>query len=303
MAVVDEATQDRDTYGNPTGWSTAPRPLAEGQTPKSVVKPRAVAEPTVMPPEPVDEPAAPSAEEAQAPQEPSAESESTPSEPEVPFHQHPRWIERQRELEQARQEKQALQEQNRLLMDMAQRPIQAVVQAPPPPEVSPWAGLTDHPDSVTAQYWQRQKSLMEHHERLAEERAVQRLQPVIDAGRQELARISTRDFRKENPEIKPGSEEERLVVAYMNGQVDGVRHPLESAKRNALFETLKAERDTLKTKQSSVGSKRVAASTEATSGIPQTAGLPVRAGSAVDRTGHVLDQGGSWMDAAKAFFR
>jgi hypothetical protein len=301
MAVVDEATQDRDTYGNPTGWSMAPRPLAEGQSPKSVVKPRAVAEPTMVPPEQVpDESAAPSAEEVIAPEAPV--SDASP-EPEVPFHQHPRWIERQRELEKERQEKQALQEQNRLLMEMAQRPIQAVVQAPPPAPVDPWAGLVDHPDPQTSQYWQRQKSLMEHHERVAEERAVQRLQPVIDAGRQELARISTRDFRKENPEIKPGSEEERLVVAYMNGQVDGVRHPLESAKRNALFETMKAERDSLKTKQSSVGSKRVAASTEATSGIPQTAGLPSRAGSAVDRTGHVLDQGGSWMDAAKAFFR
>src|SRR3990167_7822517 len=84
----------------------------------------------VMPDDPgavVDSPqpdvnAAPSAEEVPVAPLTDCVAEGSPQSPppasaDVPFHQHPRWIERQQELERERAARVALEQQNRLLME------------------------------------------------------------------------------------------------------------------------------------------------------------------------------------------
>ena len=126
--------------------------------------------------------------------------------------------------------------------------------------------------------------------------------PMIQAGMEKLAQIDVREFRKENPDIKPGSPEEQQIIAYMTGQVDGIKHPMESAKRNAQFERLQTEVKAYKTKQAAIPQKRAAASSEASAGIPAGSGLPGKKNGWEDRVGEVLDKGGSLRDAAKHLF-
>ena len=249
-----------------------------------------------VPPTP-DAAAAPSAEEVL--QEPvSQQTPAPPSQPvpegEPPFHQHPRWIERQQELERGRVREADLQRQNQLLLETMQRV--ALPPAPPVP-VDPWEGLVNHPAAETAQFWQQQRRLMEHHERVAEAKAVQRLQPVIDAGRSEIAYLKTERFREQNPEIKVGSEEERLVAGYLQQGYD-----LETAKQKTLYPRLEAENRALKATKATVPQKRAAAQVDATSGIPQTAGLPPKPGGWEERASDAIDAGGDMRDAAAAAF-
>jgi hypothetical protein len=216
----------------------------------------------------------------------------------VPFHQHPRWIERQRELERERQEKEALRQQNQQLMDLVQR-----TSTPPAPiQEDIWKGKVDHADPATAQYWQTQRMLMEHHERQAEERAVKRLQPLIQSGMAKLAAIDLKEFRRENPEIQAGSPEERMIVDYMEGRVDGTRHTLDSARNNVVIRRLETENRALKAKQTAVSQKRAAANVESSSGIPAVSGLPGKTASSDERARAILAKGGSWKDTAAAFF-
>ena len=281
----------QQTYGDGTGWSAAERSAG---TPPAASVPRPEPEPGTIPE------AAPVVAPSPEPEPPAPETTPPlPSQPvstDVPFHQHPRWIERQRELEDARRRADQAEHLARLALERSQLP-QAPVAQP-----DPWEGKVNHPDATTAQYWQEMRRLVQYERQQAKQEAVQELMPVIDAGRQELARISVQEFRRQNPDIKPGSEEERLVAAYMNGQIDNVRHPIESARRNALYDRLEAENRALKSKQSSVSQKRAAAHTDSSAGIPQTAGLPQTKASAEEAAGEVLSQGGNAVQAAAAFF-
>lgn len=195
-------------------------------------------------------------------------------------------------------EKQALQEQTQQLMGLLQQR-----QAPPvtPPAHDPWDGLVNHQDAGTAQFYQNLQRVVRAERQAAKQEAVAELQPVIQAGMERIAQMDIREFRKDNPEIKPGTEEERQVIAYMNGQVDGIRHPLESAKRNAMYDRLEQENRALKGKQQQVPRKQ-AANTESSPGIPQVSGLPRKASGWKDQVGEVLDRGGNFRDAANKLF-
>lgn len=294
MAMVEEGSQERETFGNAPGWSA--REKSGVAPPPASAAPGA---PEASPPP--DAPAASSAAEEGAAQEAPSEGAPPPSSPasEPTYHVPPkeRWdevIAQRKEAERQRDE--AL----RLAQSIAARP--AVPTAPAQPVRDPWEGLVNHADPATAQFYQQMRAVVSHEREQAKQEAIAALAPVIDAGRQEIARLNTREFRKENPDIKPGSEEERLIVAYMSGQVDGVLHPLDSAKRNALFDRLETENRALKAKASGTPQKRAAANIEATSGIPATAGLPPKPGDWRERAGSILDQGGDMVDVAKALF-
>ncbi|HAM40750.1 MAG TPA: hypothetical protein DCP69_05280 [Candidatus Omnitrophica bacterium] len=299
MPTVDEVSQDRQTYGNAPGWSSS-------KTTSPAASPPAPEAPPVEESLPSDEAAAPLAEEAeQTPAAAQPSEEGTPSstlaEPvaDVPFHKHPRWIERQNELARERQEKAELQRQNQLLLETMQR-----VAPQPQPASQPdfWEGRVNHPDPVTAQYWQGQKQMFELAVETGKQRAIAELQPVIHAGMQKLAAIDTKNFRQENPDIQPGSQEEALIIAYMEGRVDGVRHPIDSARNNAVVKRLEAENRAYKSKQALTPAKRAAAQIESSPGIPQSAGLPPKPGDWRERVGAIIDKGGSFRDAANAIF-
>lgn len=301
MPTVDEALQDRQTYGNAPGWAQE-RQTTIPPVPRNQAAPLAQEE---APPA-SDAAAAPSAEVVvEAPSQEQVSEEGTPSttqpEPAKTWNAPPqeRWEARQQELERERAARAEAERQNRLLLETIQRvaPQPQSIQAP-----DFWAGRIDHPDPATAQYWQGQKQMFEMAAEQGKQRAIAELQPVIQAGMRKFAAQDTETFRKENPDIQPGSAEESLVIAYMNGSVDGVSHPIKSARNNAVIQRLEAENRALKAKQAGMPQKRAAAQVEAGAGIPAGAGLPGRMSSAQERAGAVIDRGGSHLDAAKAFF-
>ena len=286
---MPEDAEGRETYGNAPGWSDK----QTEQAPDKGVK-------GASPAPDVD--AAPSAEVSQeeTPSEAPVTEQAppTPSQPaadDVPFHQHPRWIERQKELEETRKQR-----------DDALRLAQQVVERTPPvqtqPQADPWTPYVSHQDPETARFWTSMRDLVRHERQQGRQDAVQDLQPVIQAGMEKLAMIDLRDFRKDNPEISPGSQEEQQIVSYMEGRVDGMRHPLESAKRNVLFNRLNSEVKSYKTKQAAIPQKRAAATSESSSGIPSTAGLPGKPRTSNDVASDILDKGGTMRDVAKAIF-
>jgi hypothetical protein len=171
-------------------------------------------------------------------------------------------------------------------------------QAPAQPEVDPYAGM----DPQTAEFYRQMDKRIESKAAAIADYRTQGLYQAVDAGRREIARLNAKDFRKDNPDIKPGSPEENLVAAYMSGQMDGVQHPIESARKNVMFDKLEAENRAFKSKQSTVPQKRAAANSESSSGIPAGAGLPNRTVRGEDRAEEALDKGGNVLDAAAAFF-
>ena len=234
--------------------------------------------------------AAPSAEGQEAPQQ--AVVQQTAEEQRVPLERFQAVI----------QEKQRLQEEKAQRVAMLQRPVQVMQQPAQPAATDPWDGLVNHVDPATAQFYQRMQQVVRAERFAGKQDAIQELSPVIQAGMTRLAELDIRDFRRDNPEIKAGSDQEKLVVSYMNGQMDGVRHTLESAKRNALFDGLQEENRTLKSKQQAVPKKVVAGQVESSSGIPQVSGMPKPVQTTSDVVSQVVRQGGSMMDAAKAIF-
>ncbi len=290
MAVVDENVQDRQTYGEPSGWSNARRPLEDGAAQQAGVQD---ASPPSEPQEIVEEQTPTPASE------PTPPSPSQPGTEELPFGKHPRWIERQQELVRERQRAEALAAQNKLLTETLQR---VAPQPQAAPVNDPWDGLVNHPNPADAQYWQRMKGLMQVERQAAKQDAINELAPQLQWGMRQLAAVQETEFYRQNPEVKPGSEEAGKIAAYMNGEIDGVRHPLESAKRNVMYDKLDAENRALKQKQAGVAQKRQAALPEASAGIPNGSGLPAPAGNWRDRVSKALDNGGGWNDALKAAF-
>lgn len=234
---------------------------------------------------------APSAEDV-SPQQTSQEAPASTSQPSADEQRVP-----YTRFQEVIREKEALRQQAQMLAETLQR---VAPQPQAAPVNNPWAGLVDHPDAATAQFWQQQQKLLAYERDLARQEAVQELQPVINAGMQELARMTAKEFRRENPEVKPGSEDERLIIAYMNGQVDGVRHPVESAKRNAMYDKLETENRAFKGKQQSVSSKVAANASDSSSGMPPTAGLPQKPRSWQDNVRDAFRKGGDLSDIANA---
>jgi|SRR3990167_937403 len=287
-----EDAEGREIYGNAPGWSDkqteqAPDKGALGASPTPGVE--------AAPPAEVSQEETLSQE---AGSEQAPPSTSPPASGDVPFHQHPRWIERQKELEETRKQR---DDALRLAQQVVERtaPIQPALAQP---QVDPWAPYVSQQDPESARFWTNMRDLVRHERQQAKQEAVQELQPVIQAGMEKLAMIDLRDFRNENPEISPGSQEEQQIVSYMEGRVDGMRHPLESAKRNVLFPRLTTEVKSYKTKQAAIPGKRAAAASESSSGIPQTAGLPGRSRSTQEVAAEIIDKGGTMRDVAKAIF-
>jgi hypothetical protein len=275
-----------ETYGDAPGWSEN-----QGTNPPGVVPATSPVasegEPEGAPPTPEPQPEGSSEQGT-----PQAPPPATPPTEDVPFHQHPRWIERQKEIERLRVERDEAQRLARLAVERIQQPTQAPVQ-----QDDPWQGLVNHPDPATAQFYQQQRTLFQ---REAERMADQKLQGVlqaVDAGRRELAAIKIGQFRKENPDIKPGSQEEAAIANFVQQGFD-----LDTARKLALYDMLEAENRALKGKQASVGQKRVAANSEASAGIPAGAGLPPKPGDWRERAGAVLDKGGTMKDVANSIF-
>ena len=230
--------------------------------------------------------AAPSAEPVAQPE--GIPEPGTPSPTQVPPAEEAR-VPLSRLNEVIEQRKAAEARETRLLEALQQVRQPAMPQMP---VADPWEGYTNHPDPSTAQFYQNQKRLVESALTQREQAVRQEVSQEMGSLRAQVAHLNTERFREKNPDIKPGSEEEGQIVAYMQGQMDGVRHPIESARRNVMYDRLEAENRALKTKQGSVIAKVAANASEPTAGMPPTAGLPQPPKDWRDNVRQVFRKGG-----------
>ena len=235
---------------------------------------------------PTDAPA-PSAEVTPV-QEPVSQEGTAPSTPTEPaqFNMPPaeRW-------EELRQQRVQAEERAAKAESLAQLALQKLQNPQGQPEVDPYAGM----DAPTAEFYRNMdKRIEQKAAQLADQRIAGVLQ-AVDAGRRELAGMKIAQFRKENPDIKPGSQEEVAIAGYVQNGVD-----LDSAKKLALYDKLEAENRALKSKHSAVGSKVAANATGPTSSIPAGAGLPGRPGDWRENVREAAKKGGSLADILNA---
>ena len=224
-----------------------------------------------------------------SPEQPQGSEQVTPPEPVKEFHMPPaeRW-------EELRQKSIASEERAQRAETMARMALERV-QAPTSPQADPWDGKVNHPDAQTAMFWQEQKRLFEYEARRVSDQQNQSLMQVVDAGRRELAAIKISHFRKENPDIKPDSPEEKAIAGLVSQGYD-----LESARKLALYDRLEQENQALKSKQSSVGSKAAANATGPTTSIPAGAGLPGKPGDWRENVRQAARKGGGLADILNA---
>lgn len=293
MGNIDEASQERETYGSAPGWSQGEKELAADAALPLGVKGARAESPTV------DAEADSSPAQEEAPQEEVSQEATAPTsqpEPEKKFNMPPaeRWEELRREKEEAkaradRADARAEQLAQAAIQRMSQQP-----QAQPQPEVDPYAGM----DSATADFYRNMDRRIEQKAQMI---ADARMQPILHAAdglRRHQAEQDIKSFRAENPDIKPGSQEEAVIASHVQQGFD-----LNTAKKLAMYDKLETENRALKGKQAQVPQKRAAAQSDSSSGIPQTAGLPGRPGSWKDNVSSVHDKGGSFQDMLKAAFR
>src|SRR3990167_1361800 len=210
-------------------------------------------------------------------------------EPVKEFHMPPaeRW-------EELRQKHIAAEERAQRAETMARMALERV-QAPISPQADPWDGKVNHPDAQTAMFWQEQKRLFEYEARRVSDQQNQSLLQVVDAGRRELAALKISHFRRENPDIKPDSPEEKAIAGLVSQGYD-----LDTAKKLATYDRLEQENQALKSKQSSVGSKAAANATGPTTSIPAGAGLPGKPGDWRENVRQAARKGGSLADILNA---
>lgn len=175
---------------------------------------------------------------------------------ETPFHEHPRWIERQRELE-------LLRQQNSQLMELVK-----VSKAPAPqPVTDEYANLT--PEEREA--WRRI-------EKLAEDKARKVISEVAPAYEQELtqtkealAAIAYERFQAKYPDVSPGSQEEEAIAQlYKRGYSLDDAYKVVNYEKNAQ----KAAQQS-KTQQVQKTQQKQAANLEQTT-LPPKSGLPTK---------------------------
>ena len=215
-----------------------------------------------------------------------AAPEGVTPEPEKKFNMPPeeRW-------EELRQQRLQAEDRAAKAEQLAQLALQKLQNPQAQPETDPYAGM----DAPTAEFYRNMdKRIEQKATQLADQRIAGVLQ-AVDAGRRELASIKISQFRKENPDIVPGSKEETAIAGYVQQGMD-----LDMAKKIVRYDTLESENRALKAKQSSVGQKVAANQTGPTTGIPSTSGLPGRPGDWRETVKEAHRKGGSLADILNA---
>ncbi len=286
MPNVDESQQERETFGNAPGWGVSQSTRDPNSAPAGAPETSPVS----------DAESAPSAEPQEASPDQAPEQGTPPStQPEQPkqWNMPPaeRWDELRRQREEAERRAAKAEEMARMALERVQAPQQPVI-----PESDPWNELVNHPDPATARFYQQQRKVIEATAEQIANRKLAHVQQFMQQGEQELLALKVSQFRRENG-IKPNSPEEAAMLPYVQRGFD-----LDTAYKLARFEQLQAEVNTLKSKQANIPRKVAASNSEASSGIPSSSGLPAKQGDWRQRTGEVLDKGGTFKDALKAAF-
>jgi hypothetical protein len=131
------------------------------------------------------------------------EATTPKAEQEVPFHLHPRWVERQRELEAAREHEKLLADQNRQLMAMVQKSQETQT-----PIIDPYAGMT--PEEKV--FWEKSRQIA----REEAERVAKSYMGTVQQETQETKAAVTsmlyERFQQKHPDIQANSPEENLIA-------------------------------------------------------------------------------------------
>ena len=179
-------------------------------------------------------------------------------EQEVPFHEHPRWKERQAELERERQEKAYWQQQAQSALDLAKR------QNPVPVE-DPYAGI----DPAERQAWERIEKVAE---RIADKRIQQKEEvwaKEVQQTKEAMAVLAYKEFQKAHPDVAPGSPEEDAIANLINRRYDP-----EDAYKVVMYEK-NAQKAAHQVKQQvNVKTQQKIAANLETQTIPASNGLP-----------------------------
>lgn len=123
------------------------------------------------------------------------EATVTKAEPkEVPFNQHPRW-------------KEVLQDRD-YWKQAAMEAIEKAKQPAPQPQNDPYSGMTLEEKA----FWERNKKEAQAAAREVFLEESRKIIPELHQTRSEVTGLILRDFRKEHPDIQPGSEEEVQIA-------------------------------------------------------------------------------------------
>lgn len=135
------------------------------------------------------------AQEAQTPakeEETQEQGEQQTEEPRVPYSRF----------------KDVVEEKNWYKTQLEQRFAQQSQTQPPQPTTPQEIGNTPE----EREFWRMQRQIArEEAERVSREQ-IGKLNPVIDAGRQELAMLKVQQFRNQHPDVKPNSPEEMAIA-------------------------------------------------------------------------------------------
>lgn len=181
-------------------------------------------------------------------------------EQETPFHEHPRWKERQAELERERQEKAYWQQQAQKALEIANRSTTHHV-----PEEDPLAGVSPE----ERQAWERIQKLA----RIEAEKIVKSKEEIfnreIQQTREHVVALAYQDFQRKHPDVTPNSPEEIEIAKRVKQG-----YPLEDAYKIVMFDR-NAQRAANQVKQqvNDKTKQKMAANLE-TSTIPQNSGIP-----------------------------
>ena len=180
--------------------------------------------------------AAPSAESQPVTEQVSEQTPPPTSQPDPSqgFNLPPK--ERWDQLRQERQE--ALQRADRAeaMTRMALEKLQ--VAAPQPEQESdPYAGM----DPTVAEQYRALDRRIEQRAAIIADQKLQGVMQAVNAGRQELASIKVAQFRKEIPDIKPGSPEEATIAQFVQQG-----HDIDTAKKLAMYDRVESELHALK---------------------------------------------------------
>lgn len=104
--------------------------------------------------------------------------------------------------------KEKVDEANWYKQQLEQRLNQPTQQPIQQPTTDPYAGYS----AEERVFWQK----VHADQRKIAQEELAKLQPVLDAGRMELARFKVKEFRREHPDIKPNSPEETEIATKIN---------------------------------------------------------------------------------------
>lgn len=168
-----------------------------------------------------------------------------------PFHEHPRWKERDEELRRERQRSDELQRQ---LLELT-RPKQEVRQE---------EQLGETPEA--REFWSQVKKLAKQEAETARKQAQEVYEAELKAIRQEYGKMAANSFLKEHPDLKPGSPElNQIVHKAQTHNLD-----LNDAYKLIMFDKKESDRAVAKVnKKKQIAKEKLAANVE-TKSVPQS---------------------------------